>query len=349
MISSNKFFTLIKYFGKKKYAELFMRGKIYMNYLGYFWDPLNGYAEQHDIHEGIVLATNRSQIDGVLGEYLVCDPMFRAEGYKYCNLACFYRIDIEAFPVQNRNFLLHWQDYANMKEFGEWVVIIKDVDELMRRVDEAVQIEKFKYCAGDVSYYRDIKPDVHSMILQADLPIDLHNMSDGQKFDSFYKTYKYQNQKEWRISLYRGLKEECSYTLNVGNLDDIACLTNIQDMSDHFSMLLSSHSVRPNWDYYYRGNVTRDELRDLFIALGDYQAKMSLTVKIDAISKLPPAKKGDFLERFRRRVKDVIDNFVERTITEEEFSLEIDRLWSVLESSRISFPNTSLPCKSSSE
>ncbi len=65
-----------------------------MNYLGYFWDSLNVYEEQHDFHEGIVLATNRLYANNVLGnsflrEYVVNDPMFRAEGYKYCNVACF--------------------------------------------------------------------------------------------------------------------------------------------------------------------------------------------------------------------------------------------------------------------
>lgn len=344
MVSTNSFFTLIKYFGKKKYAELFMKGKIYMNYLGYFWDPLNGYAEQHDYHEGIVLATDSSHADSVLGdsvlrEYAASVPMFRAEGYKYCNVACFNRVDVKTFPTYNHNMLLHWQEYANMKEFGEFVVIIKDVDELMKRVNAAVQRENFKYCAGDVEYYNNTEPYAQSMVLQIDPPFDLRNMPEGRKFDSFCKEYKYKDQNEWRISLYRGVKEEKQYTLNVGSLDDIACLTDIRHMTSKFNLLLGSGAVRHNWDYGYRGNATRDELRDLFIALEDYRANMSLTVKMDILSKLPPTKRGDFLERFNRKVSDVIRNFNSGVMSEEDFYAEIKRLQSVLERNRISMSN----------
>ena len=148
-----------------------------MNYLGYFWDSLNGYAEQHDTHEGVILSTNQCNIDGVWGENLIADPMFRAEGYKYCNVACFYRVDVATFPMQNQYILTHWQECSDMKEFGNFVIIIKDSAELIRRVGFAVQKNGFKYCAGDVNYYQDIEPGVHGIVLNSDASFDLSKMA----------------------------------------------------------------------------------------------------------------------------------------------------------------------------
>ena len=79
------------------------------------------YAEQYNLHEGVVLATDQFKFDGVLDELLIGDSMFRAEGYKYCNVACFYRVDVDIFPAQSQYFLAYWQEYTNMKEFGNFV------------------------------------------------------------------------------------------------------------------------------------------------------------------------------------------------------------------------------------
>ena len=45
----------------------------------------------------------------------------------------------------------------------------KDAEELMRRVDVAVRKNNFKYCAGDVNYYKDIEPNVHGIVLNSEL------------------------------------------------------------------------------------------------------------------------------------------------------------------------------------
>ena len=322
----------MKYFGKRKYAEHFMQGKIYMNDLGYFWNPLNGYAEQHDIHEGIALATNKFKVQDEynIAEYMMSDPMFRAEGYKYCNVACFYRVDAKTFPMPNNHVLVDWQSYANMKEFGNFVVIIKDVEEFIRRIDVAVKENNFKYGVGDVKYYEDIKPDVHCTVLQSDTFFDIRRLPQGRKYDSFHKAYKFENQKEWRISLYRGIKEEKACTLKIGDLHDITHLSEIRNVVDDFGYLLERGEIKPNWDYRYKGNVKQEELRDLFIALGDYQAKLSLIVKKDYLAKLPPPQRGDFLERFAERL---INTLNDTSITKEERYAEVERLRDVLKRS----------------
>lgn len=321
-----------------------MDGKIYMNYLGYFWDPLNGYAEQRDITEGIVLTKNTKQfqIQDELGEHVIGDSMFIAEGYKYCNIACFYRIDVKIFPASNRNVMIDWQE-ANMKNFGNSVVIIKDVEEFIRRIAVAVKAKNWKYCAGDIEYYREVKDDIPvpyipCMFIQSDYPFDLREMPKGKKFDSFCKSHKFKNQNEWRISLYRGIKEEKPYTLEVGDLRDIAHLTDDKCMANDFNYLLENAEIKPIWDYRYKGNAKREELRDLFIALGDHKVKLSLIVSKDILPEMPPIQRGDFLERLNEKFKDTLNNFAERKLTKEEFLSEIYRLLDVLKRSYIRVP-----------
>ena len=315
-----------------------------MNYLGYFWDPLNGYAEQQDITEGTVLTKNTKQfqIQDEFGKHVIGDSMFIAEGYKYCNIACFYRIDAKIFPAIDRNVMMDWQE-ANMKNFGNSVVIIKDVEEFIRRITVAVQAKNWKYCAGDIEYYREVKddipvPDIPCMFIQSDYPFDLREMPEGKKFDSFCKSHKFKNQNEWRISLYRGIKEEEPYTLEVGDLRDIACLTDAKFMAYEFHHLLESNGIKPNWNYSYKGNATREELRDLFIALGDHKVKLSLIVSKDILPEMPPVQRGDFLERLNEKFKDTLNNFAERKLTKEEFLSEIYRLLDVLKRSYIRVP-----------
>ena len=45
--------SLIKFFAEKKYLDEFISGQLYMNTLDYFWK--NGFEEQKDIFEGVVL------------------------------------------------------------------------------------------------------------------------------------------------------------------------------------------------------------------------------------------------------------------------------------------------------
>ena len=40
----------MKYFGKRKHAELFMDGKIHMKRLGYFWNILNCFMQNNIIY-----------------------------------------------------------------------------------------------------------------------------------------------------------------------------------------------------------------------------------------------------------------------------------------------------------
>ena len=115
-------------------------------------------------------------------------------------------------------------------------------------------------------------------------------------------------------------------------------------MPDKFSRLLTRQEIRPNWDYGYRGNVSRDELRELFLALGDNKAELSLTFGRDVflknLDKMPPLQKGDFLERLKKKGEDALNDLVSGVKTQEEFSAEIKRLNDILEKQRIPLPCT---------
>ena len=277
---SNKFYTLIKYISNRKYVKDFMTGKLFMNYLGYFWNRRGNSEGQTDMYEGTILTSNSKQFcinDDEFNAHRVRDHIFKAEGYKYCNIMCFYRVDFMFSPWKDHD--IEWDSSKGMDKFGKFIVIIKDANEFVRRVDNAVRREKFKFVAGSVDYHEIVKdgvptPEGPQLHLQSEPPFEFKTLPQGEKFDSFDKTRIYEYQKEWRISLYRGVREEKPYTLDVGNLCDIATWKHTYELEEQINYLLKSGKIKPLNDYGYKGNSDRASLRELFYELGDYKATL---------------------------------------------------------------------------
>mgnify|MGYP007130065951 CR=1 FL=1 len=65
-----------------------------MNTLNYFWN--NGFEEQKDIFEGVVCTVPVKDFNGFPMDFQAAqasDYHFRAEGYKFSNVLCFYKIN----------------------------------------------------------------------------------------------------------------------------------------------------------------------------------------------------------------------------------------------------------------
>ena len=85
---------LTRFFSQKKFLDAFISGKLYMNTLNYFWN--NGFEEQKDIFEGVVCTVPVKDFNGFPMDFQAAqasDYHFRAEGYKFCNVLCFYKIN----------------------------------------------------------------------------------------------------------------------------------------------------------------------------------------------------------------------------------------------------------------
>lgn len=111
---------LTRFFSQKNFLDAFISGKLYMNTLDYFWN--NGFEEQKDIFEGVVCTVPVKDFNGFPMDFQAAqasDYHFRAEGYKFCNVLCFYKIDF----ILERG-LLRYDLNDDMSKFGEYVAII---------------------------------------------------------------------------------------------------------------------------------------------------------------------------------------------------------------------------------
>lgn len=206
---------LIKYFDNRRFLEEFLSGQLYMNTLDYFWS--NGFEEQKDIFEGVVCTVPVKDFEGFTVDFQsvqACDYRFRAEGYRYCNILCFYKINF----FVNAPFI-HYKCNTDMGKFGRFVAYIANEREFLRRVESAASREKYQVLCGDVRYHNLMlngKPghlgnQMHLMMKDRFFTIEeLQRRGFSiSKRDCFDKGAQYQNQNEWRIALYRG--EQCGY------------------------------------------------------------------------------------------------------------------------------------------
>lgn len=269
---------LIKYFSTKEYAEMFVSGKLYMNSLSFFWD--NGFEEQRDVFEGISDTINAKKI-GIpvnMQQLINGDIMFRLEAYRYCNLYCFYRVDISDTLQWNASTPAIFPDTRAislpndlMESFGKYVGVVKDEKQLVQRVLGSIEAD-WLCVTGDVRYRERSgikKPIEHGInMVTKDLYPASHWLRKGanrtSSKDCFDKTDYYQEQKEWRICLFRNMKEDKPYILDVGDLSDIVDIVESnrikEYLADKYAPCLNI-DVPPQIEEF-KGNVTRKEFKE---------------------------------------------------------------------------------------
>lgn len=281
---------LIKYFKTKEYAEMFKSGKLYMNSLSYFWD--NGFESQKDVLEGICETIKKDEMgfSTQMKQLINGDTMFRLEAYKYCNLYCFYRIDIMDKLIWNPNTSSIFPDTRficfpdeSMKKFGNYVAIIKDEKQFFDRLLNALD-SNWICVAGDVSYSErsGITKPIRNEIIwasQKSFPAKHRLRSNTLKpnsKDCFDKTKQYENQKEWRICLFRNIKDEKPYTLDLGDLSDIVEIIESKEISYYLINKYApciNGNVPPQFSKFI-GNVTRNQFKEKLYEFDEGMGKL---------------------------------------------------------------------------
>lgn len=285
---------LIKFFANKEYAEMFKSGKLYMNSLAYFWD--NGFEEQRDVLEGI---SDTLKKDGIglpidMQQVVNGDVMFRLEAYRYCNLYCFYRVDIsdQKYLLPTSKSIFPDTRFINlpprsMSEFGDYVAVLKDEEEFISRVLKAVKTD-WLCIAGDVRYKERAgvkKPPKHSMYLASkELYEATHWLRGGANRtstkDCFCKTTVYAEQKEWRICLFRNCQDDKAYVLDIGDLSDIVDIVPSSRISEFLIKKYSPCIYDKLAPAYmgFKGNVTRQEFKDKLYSYNNGMGKLMMVI-----------------------------------------------------------------------
>lgn len=280
-----KNFILLKFISKKKYAEEFLDGHIFLNTVDYYWNEFclgnsNNVTGQLDLLEGTVSVVDVEKFG--FDAFFSTDLIFRAVGYKYCNVACFYKLDYKIVGTEGA-YVTSYSIHPKMKEFGEYVVVITDKNKFLRyinRVFRTYECNKYKYLCGEVNYHKLTRCGEnieigHHIGLRGDFEIsigdDKYRHSIIEERDVFDKGFNYSYQNEWRIAMYRGKKDNLPYTLDIGNIRDIAFLCRVDELEKKIDEAFAKQEIKISKSGYY-GNVDRNEMRRLFYRLGKYKA-----------------------------------------------------------------------------
>lgn len=294
-------YILIKFFSKEEYMQDFLDGNLYMNSLYYFWNqfaldqaaekrkrdldinpdldpdtyvvPITGGPGpgQIDLFEGTAgtEAIVHSDLPSDFKDYAIADIVYRSVGMGYCNVLCFYKLD---YQIQTDGLLSY--SLGNMKEFGEYAVIIENVDELARRIELETRKKNFQCACGPV-FYKSLKlnngpvKEEHHVALKEDILYDISTQS--LKRDAFVKMDRYSYQKEWRVALNRSEKDAKAYRLTVGNLRDIVCATRQDELVNKIDTLFREKRIKWSSSNWYGDD--RRQLREQLHQLGDNKAE----------------------------------------------------------------------------
>lgn len=302
-------YVLTKFFTNRKFQSEFMAGSLYLSSMTEFTRtfPERGLQEaadkgdesaaellkkqrknsQRDIFEGTIADIDSKHIDWIQDDFrdlVVCDVKARALGYAYCNIQCFCMMEYNYGFRQDGRLVCSWEE-PDMRDFGEYAVIIKDQAEFIRRVGLAAEKEGYQYLCGTVNYHplmqggrRVVSGNlVHIMREDAICVDDLLEHAENMKYDAFDKWDKYSAQQEWRIVINTGDRKDAAIRLEIGDLSDIAVKTTVENLPGRLNKILRTFSCC-NSDREYVGNVSREEMRDEFYRIGGNKAFMFATL-----------------------------------------------------------------------
>ena len=178
--------------------------------------------------------------------------------------------------------LLHCDLNDDMLKFGEYIAIITNENEFLRRIEAAVKRSHYEVLCGDVHYHLQMLngkqskegPRMYLAVKDRFFKIEeLQNRGFNiRKRDCFDKGVEYHNQNEWRVALYRGEQTTDAYELDVGNLSDIVCCYPVRDIQKGLADCINRNGVSDTVGWH--GTIGRREMRELFYNLGNNNTTM---------------------------------------------------------------------------
>ena len=226
---------LAKFFEKQKYADDFLRGKLFANTISYFkelesddgkGDNLEG-AIVSRLDDGIItlVATieetgeTREQI--LTGGDLAAPFVMSPKWFDHIKVLCMYADYCGDFrDISDDNFSdlkKHIKISKECIKLGRHAIVITNTLELLRRVEVSASQRGYKIRHGLVTYY---DPKVGTPVTRR--PEDT----------MFFKRKEFEYQSEYRLAIDTGTQNSCAITLDIGDISDIAIPIDTLDMID---------------------------------------------------------------------------------------------------------------------
>lgn len=273
---------LVRGFKEQKWAKQFLRGDIYMNTQGYFWNE--GNVEQQDFLEGSCTSFDPHIMRGFpkdLLDVLAKESYAIPRGAGYCNVCCFSCVLIK--QVDTRIDLIELPDPG--LDHGSWIVVIDNPCELIFRLRTVVLQLGYDFVAAPVEY-RDSVQLNPSEVVKSTMDLKSHDpLPAYMVFPNgiphfiagvFVKNVRYANQAEWRIAVNRIERSYEPLILKLGDLTDIAHLTRRTELTDDLQRV---HGC--SVPYLTRGcfgTKTSQELSQDLFKLGNEELFITLTI-----------------------------------------------------------------------
>lgn len=301
-------FILTKFFEKKEYRNDFLNGKLYFSSLNEFSDIkpisqepiiINGEPhyqirniDQRDPGEGIIADVNASQqslemlFPNTLNNKLNYFARLRSLGYSYCNIMSFHKIEL-TFQITEYGYKKFYWDETNMNNFGKYAAVITNPKRFLRKLRTALDKTNWDYIFGSVKYHKPTTQEMQEpnilLVTQDTFSINqienLLNTQTNLTYDAFDKFTRYKNQKEWRLLINRNeVNNNCIKYLEIGDLSDCVKKVDITNFGNFIDKSLSNKTVLPLTNDNYDGNLSRKQMREKVISLGQNKVQVLLTL-----------------------------------------------------------------------
>lgn len=210
-------FLLVKFFDNQNYANDFVQGKVYVNRLSRFKETeASEVSGRIDRHEGATAwlqpGNGRLDLNGMdLSNDLVGPLTIQMNWLNHLHIFCIHaahsgNLDLAKLSGDNIENLRHELKIPNAcSSLGEHAVVVKNVPEFIKRMNDVAKAKGCRFTKGRVRYY--------------DPEIFHGHFRDVESI--FWKRDEYSYQREYRFVFDTKTTDDCPLILDIGNIRDI--------------------------------------------------------------------------------------------------------------------------------
>jgi hypothetical protein len=231
-------FAFVKLFEKIEYAEDFVSGKLFMNTVRSFKEYKDDYGElRGDEYEGIVALYQPDKLGEIrFGEHVIpasdlaAPIVVHGNNLLNHNVFCIYSLNSRGHETISSETLSDFKRTLELHDscfgLGNFCVVILNASQFIGRCKSAIEKLNFHGSLGLVDYFNE-----H----------EFHGNMPEDKL-GYQKRSLFSHQREYRVKIDTNRPESGSYTLEVGDLSDIAVITTPKEFNAQLELKLPDGS-----------------------------------------------------------------------------------------------------------
>jgi len=219
-------FAFVKIFEREEHARKFLSGELYMNPISYFHEYTDTNGElRGDPWEGIVACYQPSNEDVQIGDFEIRSEeivgqiaLYGSELLKR-NAFCIYSLNSAGFDSVSADTLDQFKKvleiHKNNYGLGSYCVVVHRAAEFIQRIKKGIRRARVNGRLGLVEYFDE----------------NTKNGKFEEKKFGFHKREMFSHQREYRVVLEMNAENPTPYTLDIGDLSDIANMSTPEEFN----------------------------------------------------------------------------------------------------------------------